>query len=185
MHGLIVNQLRNYTVARYGRPAWIEALRASEVPLPDGPPPLDHIYPDEVAIALVVTLAKLSKTEIRALLEDFGAYLAPVLLRVYEPIIDPAWRTLDVVEHVEERIHTAVRMRDPTAGPPYLTANRRSPTEVDVVYTSARRLCALGEGIVRGLAEHFGEQVVVTQTECMHRGDDRCLIQVQQEPRPA
>ena len=112
------------------------------------------------------------------LLEDFGAFLAGGLLRVYQPLVAREWRTLDVIEHVEAQVHTAVRLRDPNAGPPYLTAKRRSPTEVEVLYTSPRRLCALAEGIVRGLATHYGEAVSMDQPECMLRGDARCLIQV-------
>lgn len=177
MHGLIANQLRSYAVARHGREAWRAALAASGGALPEAPA-LDQIYPDQAIVGVVVALAERTGNSVPAFLEDFGAFLAPTLLRVYEPLVRPEWRTLDVIEHVEERIHTAVRLRDPSAGPPYLTARRVSPTEVEVVYTSPRRLCFLAEGIARGMAGHFREAIAVLQTECMHRGDARCLISV-------
>ena len=185
MHGLIVNQLRQYVVVSYGRAAWADALEVAGVTLRDGPPAIHHIYPDAEVVAIVRALAAAhggGDAGIPALLEDFGAFLAPTLLRVYEPLVRPEWRTLDVIENVEEGIHTAVRARNPGAGPPRLSARRRSPTEVEIIYTSPRRMCTLGEGIVRGLAAHFGEQVAVTQPTCMHRGDDHCLIQVRLTP---
>ncbi len=182
MHGLIANQLRGYALARHSRETWSEAVKASGVELPDGPVPLDRTYPDEEVMALIGALARETGTEVRLLLEDFGAYLAAGLLRVYQPLVSRDWRTLDVIEHVEAQVHTAVRLRDPNAGPPRLSATRRSPTHVDVVYTSPRRLCALATGIVRGLASHYGEAVAVEQPECMLRGDDRCLITVELLP---
>ena len=178
MHGLVANQLRGYVVARYGREAWSHAIRASGTSLPHGPPPLDVTVADGELVAVMVSVAAAAETDIPSLLNEFGVFLAPGLLRIYAPLIQPGWRTLDVIEHVEEEIHTAVRLRDREADPPYLVARRRSPTAVEITYTSPRQLCRLAEGIVRGLAEHFDERVAVTQRECMLRGDARCLIAV-------
>lgn len=139
---------------------------------------MDVNYPDEAIVGMVVALAEETARTPTEVLEDFGEFLAAALLRVYAPLVEKEWRTLDVIEHVEERIHTAVRLRDPRAGPPYLSARRLSQAEVEVDYTSPRRLCALAVGIARGVATHYGESVVVGQSECMHRGDARCLIQV-------
>ncbi len=177
MHGLIVNQLRHFVVETHGREAWARINESAHVTLGDRPP-IDRVYDDADVIAVVVTAATLTHTEPQALLEAFGAFLAPTLLRVYAPLIDSRWRTLDVVEHTEEHIHTAVRLRDPTAGPPYLTAKRTAPDRVVVHYTSPRRLCGVAEGIVRGIATHFGEQVTVRQSRCMLRGDAECEIVV-------
>ena len=165
------------------RPAWAKAIRTSGAALPEGPPPLDVTVPDEDLVAVMVALAAGAGTSIPLLLQDFGVYLAPGLLRIYAPLVQPQWRTLDVIEHVEQHIHTAVRLRDRDADPPYLAARRCSRSEVEVIYTSPRRLCALAEGIIRGLAEHFSEPVRVSQPECMHRGDPRCLLSVVLAPR--
>ena len=181
MHGLIANQLRLFAIARQDRAAWAKALADSGADLPETPPPIDRIYSDEAIVSVVVALAAARGMDTNSLLDDFGAFLAPALLRVYEPLIRPEWRTLDVIEHVEERIHTVVRMRDPMAAPPYLSARRISDDTVEVTYTSPRRLCTLGEGISRGLAERFGERIAVSQPVCMHRGDPKCIIRVQLE----
>ena len=34
----------------------------------------------------------------------------------------------------------------------------------------------LAEGFILGTARHFGESAAIDQPECMHRGDERCLI---------
>ena len=45
-------------------------------------------------------------------------------------------------------------------------------------YRSTRRLCQVAEGIASGLGVHYGEQVEVSQSQCMLRGDARCAITV-------
>lgn len=178
MHGVIVNQLRQFVVGAHGREAWTALLARSGAPLPDGPVPLGQIYPDEAVTAVVVAASEQTGTPVGELLEQFGEFIAPTLLRIYEPLVDPAWRTLDVLEHTEQTIHTVVRTRDAGALPPYLEAVRLSPTEVLLEYTSPRRLCAVAHGITRGVARHYREHVRIEDLECMHQGDRRCLIRV-------
>ena len=55
---------------------------------------------------------------------------------------------------------------------------RISPTEVEIDYRSERKLCAVAKGVARGMAAHFDERISLEETECMHRGDARCLISV-------
>ena len=171
-----MNQFRQYVTDRLGRDAWFPLAESAGVP-PENHR-LDGLYPDEQIVALVLAASRLTGQPLAQVLEDFGIFIAPALLRVYAPLIDPAWRTLDVIEHTEDTIHTVVRARMEGAAPPALLARRVSPAEVQIDYRSTRGLCSLAEGIARGMAIHFGEAVDVDQPECVHRGDERCLISV-------
>jgi hypothetical protein len=175
MHGLIVNQLREYIVATHGRETWDRMLEGVGI-WSESAPNVERIYPDSAALALFDKAVQATGMPIEVVLEDFGRFLAPILLRLYPALVQPGWRTLDVIERTEDRIHTVVRMRDPDAAPPYLKTRRVSPTEVQILYTSPRRLCWLAEGIARGLAKHYRETIEITQPECMHAGGVRCLI---------
>jgi Haem-NO-binding len=106
----------------------------------------------------------------------------PGLLQTYRAFVKPTWRTLDLVAEVETYIHKAVRLREPDAAPPRLRATRTGPTQVVVHYDSPRRLCALPEGIVAGVAAHYGERVTVHQSTCMARGDPSCTLVVDLVP---
>ena len=44
-------------------------------------------------------------------------------------------------------------------------------------YRSERRMCAFAEGLIEGAAEHFGERATIAQPQCMHRGDDHCVLE--------
>jgi hypothetical protein len=40
------------------------------------------------------------------LLESFGEALVPGLVQVYGRLVEPGWRTLDLIEHTEATMHT-------------------------------------------------------------------------------
>ena len=176
MHGIIHVEFRDYAVGQIGEDGWSELLREARV---------DHAtyritetYPDDELTGLVLALARRTDRRVDAVLEDAGRSAARGLLTTYGSFVRPGWRTLDVVEQTETVIHRAVRMRDPGAEPPALEAQRRSPGEVVVLYRSARGLCALGRGIILGIADHHGEAVTVSETRCQHLGDPECEIVV-------
>ncbi|MDB4950557.1 MAG: hypothetical protein JWM27_3206 [Gemmatimonadetes bacterium] len=169
-----MNQLRLFGVERLGREGWEAAAAAAGVP--GGPFHVGETYPDEWMFALVMQASRASGLPVAVVLEEFGAFVAPALLRVYEPLVDPAWRTLDVLEHTERAIHTAVRARMPGAAPPALASRRVADDQVEIDYRSARRLCWVAKGIARGLAAGFGERIEIEEPECMHRGGERCLL---------
>lgn len=58
--------------------------------------------------------------------------------------------------------------------PPRLAVRDAGPDALEVTYDSPRRLCAFLEGLVLGTAAHYGEEVELEQTTCMHRGDPAC-----------
>lgn len=169
-----MNQFRQYVVSRHGRERWVEMM--AESGYAEDHYKLSEVYPDDQLTALVTSAASGTATPVSLLLEDFGAFLAPALLRVYAPLIPAEWRTLDVIAHTEENIHTVVRARMRGAAPPALISRRISPTLVELDYRSERNLCFVAKGIARGLAEHYGEMIGISEPECMHLGGERCLM---------
>jgi tRNA A-37 threonylcarbamoyl transferase component Bud32/predicted hydrocarbon binding protein len=131
-------------------------------------------YPDGDAVTLLQTVADTRGQPLADTVAEFGEFLAPHLLKVAGPLVNPAWRTLDLVEHTEELIHAMVRVERPGAEPPVLEVVRIEPTELHLVYSSRRRLCLLAAGLIRGLARHFGEAVEIEEPGCMLRGDPFC-----------
>jgi tRNA A-37 threonylcarbamoyl transferase component Bud32/predicted hydrocarbon binding protein len=104
----------------------------------------------------------------------FGEYVAPHLIRVAGPLVDPSWRTLDVVEHADALIRSMVHHQQVYSDPPTHEIVRVSPSEIHLVYSSRRKMCAVAAGIVRGVAKHFGELLSVEESACMRRGSPFC-----------
>ena len=174
MHGLIFSELKKFVVARLGADAWnqllTEAGLSAKIYLPT------QAYGDEELGRLVATASRLTGIPAAQLLESFGQFIAPELLRLYSAQINPAWRTLDVIEKTESFVHRAVRLKVPGAEPPRLATTRPRPDEVILEYTSARRLCPVAIGIIKGTATSLKDRVEVSEDQCMLRGDARCLI---------
>jgi hypothetical protein len=176
MHGIVHAELQKFVIARHGRPAWQELLKQSNVGTKAYL--VSQHYPDSDVIALVTTASRMTGTPVPQLLEDFGEFIVPDLVDMYRPFLSPDWRTLDLLEHTEGTIHRVVRLRNPGATPPELRCRRLSAGEVRVSYNSARKMCALARGIIRGLAKHFEETVQIEEGACMHRGAPSCEISV-------
>lgn len=176
MHGVILYELNGFATRRVGPDRWREVLRAQGLEN-DVFTPLET-QPDERVMALVAALAREAGVPQADVLREFGSWLAPHLLALYAPLIMPSWGPAEILQHVETVIHRAVRLRDPAATPPSLVTRRLGPDEVEIVYTSPRRLCALATGLIQGIATCHGRRADIDQPTCMHRGDAACLLSV-------
>ena len=175
MHGIVFDQLREFTVSGYGVEAW-EAMLAQ---VPDRSRYyVSEDYPDAELEALLGAASSLTGSSRNDLLRDFGRFIVPGLLELYGVLIDPKWDILELLENIEGTIHRVVRLRQPGATPPQLGTGRTDTEEVSIFYDSPRMMCALGKGIIEGLQTHYGERLNITDQSCMHRGDPICTLVV-------
>jgi len=176
VHGVIFLELNRFVDARLGPGAWMETIGTAGIThavyLPT------QLYPDADLQAIVSVVSRKMSLEPSQVLEDFGAYIVPSLATLYSALIDAEWTLLDMLEHTESTIHRVVRIRAAGAAPPQIKCTRLRPDEVEIVYTSDRKLCAFARGIIRGLAKIYEEQAVVTEPECMLKGRPACRLHV-------
>lgn len=180
MHGTIFAELKKYVDAKVGGDAWAQLLVSAGL----GPRLYMALqaYPDEELVKIVTAASKATRQPAAVILEDFGLFIAPDLLGMYRSLVKPEWRSLEVIEHTEDTIHKVVRRQHADATPPYLRASRTGPEQVTVIYDSPRRLCAVAKGIIRGVGEHYKEQLILRETSCMHVGAVACTIEVDRKP---
>ena len=96
----------------------------------------------------------------------------------YPSYFDAAGNARTFLLTVENRIHELVRATVPDARPPQLHVEPLAEDGVVIRYSSPRRLCVLLDGLVRGTASHFGEDVEIEQIACMHAGAEACVFEV-------
>jgi predicted hydrocarbon binding protein len=177
LHGMIFVELKKYAEARIGADAWRALLR--EAGLGAKVFLMIEAYDDADATKLVAATARLMAKEPAQVLEDFGDFVVPDLMAIYGALAQPGWRTLDLLEHVENTVHRVVRLRSPGAKPPEIRCTRDSKAVARIVYTSPRRMCAFARGLVVGVARYYGEDVRIVEPSCMLRGDPHCEIVVE------
>lgn len=176
MHGLILVQLQKFAQQALGPEEWRGALSKSGLDRTSFSAGL--VYEDRQALELIVLAAETLNVPVDEVVEMFGRFLSTELVRLYHRVIKPDWRTLDIIENTETFIHSAVRVGNPGAVPPVLDAIRLSENELQLLYSSDRKLCKLAIGIIKGLADHFHEVIEIYKDSCMLHGDPFCTFRL-------
>jgi predicted hydrocarbon binding protein len=167
--------LKAFVEKKLGAAAWhdISASRGLSIPY------LAHNkYLDKEMETVVTAIADRSRTSVAAVLREIGEFLAPAFIQMSSSMISSEWRTIDLPENIEEKIHVPLRRQMPDAKPPVLRIRRVSPEEVRILYGSSHRLCPFTEGLIKGIANHYRETVSIEQPSCMFRGDTVCELRV-------
>lgn len=176
MHGIIFTKMKMFVDQNFGPETWGTLLKEagleSKVYIPQ------MTYPDEEAIAIVSTAAKMTGQPVADILEDFGKYIATSLIDMYKVIIDPKWTTIDLIANTEDMIHSAIREDQKGADPPVLNTKRPSPEQVVIKYSSPRQMCPVLKGIAKGIADHNNEKINIDETTCMLNGDPNCTVSI-------
>ena len=181
MHGLILLQLQKFAQQAIGSEHWRSLLK--EAGFEESVFSAGRVYEDQQVFRLVEIAAKALGIPADQVLESFGRFLSTELVRLYQRVIKPEWKTLDIIENTETFIHSAVRVGNPGAMPPPLDAIRTGPNDLQLLYSSERKLCKLAIGIIKGLADHFHEVIEIEHDACMHRGDPYCTFQLKRVQR--
>ncbi len=185
MKGIIFNLLEEVVTQEHGEEAWEDLLDRSGV---EGAYTSLGSYPDQEFVALLQALPSDVGPTPGDLLRWFGRAAIPLLAQRYPVFFEGHDSTQSLLQALNDIIHPEVRKLYPGAEVPIFDLDpipgRDLPDHAVVLgYRSARRLCALAEGFVQGVADHFGEQVTFEQPSCMLRGDDRCALVCTFSPR--
>jgi hypothetical protein len=181
MHGLVFTELEKFVTRMQGAEQWQRVLDQAQ---------MKHqvfvavgTYPDADLLKLVQAATVVTKKPASQLLEGFGEFITPTLFSMYRTVILAEWRSLDLIENTEQVIHTVVRSRG--GSPPVLSTKRVDATHLTVSYGSQRKLCALARGIIRGIAKHYGEQILIAEPQCMLAGAKSCRLDLALGALPA
>ena len=179
MYGIIFTFLKEYVEERHGgNETWRTLVKATTgqehkiyFPVVD--------YSDEEIVGLAQTAADALGLSLPVVLEDFGSYVGPRLMSFYPMYLkDGLDNSFDMIIHAGANIHDAIHRHNPDRKPPHLSAQRESDDVLIIHYHSHRKLCHVVRGIVRGLGEHFNEELTIEETQCMYEGAKECVIKV-------
>ncbi len=161
MHGLIHTELAGFVTQNHGEGTWQQLL--ADAGFPGKAYDVFEIYDDSEIAAIVAAASAALGVEADVVLESFGRYLAPQLIALHTELIDPSWKTLDLLLNVEETVHQVVRIESEGAAPPVLRFTQVGPGLLELHYNSPRNMVAVARGIMTGFADHFGETISIDQ----------------------
>ena len=98
MHGIIFFYIQKFAdEATSGKTTWLK-LRET-VTATDSRYLPNEVYPDTDAIELLQKIADTCGEPLPVLIQRFGEFLAPHLVKVAGQHVDPSWQTLDLIEN--------------------------------------------------------------------------------------
>lgn len=175
MKGIVYSVVEEVVTGRFGYDMWDEVLDRSGAAgvytsLAD--------YPDAELSAIVWAISQITGASVDEVLVLAGRAGFAVLAAHHADLVQPyaSWR--DLVDHLDHIIHPEVCKIYLGAEPPRFSASGTTEGPILLEYRSARGLCRLAEGLVRGAGDSFATPVEVVHTACVRDGAEVCVLEV-------
>jgi hypothetical protein len=120
-------------------------------------------YPFDEMTSLITELSLETKIPIEELLIIYGEYLFAELVKIYPDSLAKHNCAFDLLTHLDSHIHVEVKKLYPEAELPIFIPNRLNESEMEMDYFSSRGLVDLAEGLIRGSANFFGQEVQIVR----------------------
>lgn len=174
MKGILFEVVAQVVERSAGHAAWDAALTAAGS---HGAFTSLGSYDDGEFLAIVGAVADQRGEAVADTARWLGRRALPLLVERY-PTFAVGHNTRSFVLTLNHVIHPEVRKLFPGADAPDFIATDRPDGAVALEYRSTRALCTLAEGLILGTGDHFADPVQVSQSECVHRGDERCMLEL-------
>jgi predicted hydrocarbon binding protein len=138
-----------------------------------------EIYEEQDFPILLSKLSKIINKSVMEIERDFGIAFFDTLLTLAKHHIENIDNLFQFLRAVDSVIHIEVKKSDSQAYTPTLLYDQPSENTLIIRYLSKRKMCFFAEGLIAGAANYFNTPVNIVQTECIHCGDQHCLIQVE------
>lgn len=175
MKGVIFNVLEELVIETAGMESWNAILAASGS---DGIFTSGESYSDEELFAIVAEVCKALDMPAEKVIGIFGEYLFDQLDVRHPSFVAHANGLKDFLMSVDTVIHGEVLKLYTNPNLPRFEYQDRGDNELTMHYRSPRKLCILAEGLVRGAAKRFGQEITIEHPICMHNGADHCQLDV-------
>ena len=177
MKGVIFVKLSEFVEQTWGEVFWDELLEESNPPS-GGAYTTVSTYDDQELFNIVTLITQKKQLTMAQAQQAFGQWLFKELLKSAPGHSVTTTDTFAWLRAVQDVIHVEVLKLNPDSILPEFTFLEQTDTTMRLQYESPRPLCFLCEGLIQGLAQHNGESVTTTQTECIHEQGERCVIEV-------
>lgn len=174
MKGVLFNVVEEAVSQEWGEQTWDDLLLDCGL---EGAYTALGNYPDTDLVALVRAASVRLETSVDDVLRTLGRLTFAPLWARYRSTSDAPASMREFLPLLDDVIHPEVLKLYPGASVPRF-AIRDEGDHLEMDYLSVRSMCMLAEGLVVGLAGHFGENVIVDQSRCKERGDDRCTLRI-------
>ena len=118
-------------------------------------------YPFEELVALVISVHITEQVEIEEIIYKFGVYLFKKLVHMAPFLVQGSKNTLEVISKVDTYIHIEVKKLYPEAELPKFKVLTFEGNNLEMLYSSDKKLEILAKGLMIGASKYFNEEIVV------------------------
>lgn len=173
MKGVIFNILEEMVITECGMQSWNDILQQLEL---DGIYTSTESYPDTELFALVNAISEQTGIPTATLTGAYGEFLFTRLAERYPLFIDSQPTLRDFLKSVDSVIHIEVKKLFSNPSLPKFECEDLEDGRLLMRYHSARKLCTLAEGLIRGAAIKYATTIEIEHEVCYHKGNDHCDI---------
>lgn len=171
MKGVVFTEFLEMVEARYSADMVDDVLDDTR-PASGGAYTSVGTYDHHEMVALLQALSRRSGVAVAVLLREFGEYLFGRFARAYPAVFGRPTDAFGFLAGLDGIIHAEVRKLYPDAELPRFEVESCDGSRLVLVYTSARHLEDLAEGLLRGCVAHFGGGETLSR-ETLGDGADR------------
>ena len=184
MHGVILKTLQDFVIEEYGRDGWETVQQEADVDEKVYVPVT--VYPDQDVYEIAQAAGDVTGESPRQILRDYGRYVVPPLVSLYDIHIDEEWTALELIANIQQ-FHTSLRTRDMVnmTTPRVRSEWVEEGETVRITYDSDRQLCDVAFGAIQGVGDLFDTPLVFEEETCMLEGDDQCTFTITSDERDA
>jgi predicted hydrocarbon binding protein len=177
MKGIINKGIQEMVETKYNTDVWekIKSLAGCEEPFFA----ISLDYPDEMTMRLVKAASEVSGLPIETVMIEYGKFMVPNTLRKhYKTYFALGGSSSREFLLNIGRVHEQATRSITNSIPPRFEYEDLPDGRLLMHYNSKRGLCAVLRGLILGVGILFNEELQVQETACMHRGDQRCTMEV-------
>ena len=178
MKGAVFAGFSEYAEKTFGLSVWLKTLESCNL-ASNGEYVSTELYNDEEFVVILEALSKRTDTSIEELNRGFGHFFFPVLMSMAVQYVKDIDHLFDFMRAVHDVIHIEVQKSDALAYTPTLLYDQPKEDVLIIRYASKRKMCHFAEGLILGAADHYKQPVTLSQSKCLCKGDEYCLIRVE------
>ena len=173
MKGVILNLVEEVVVSSHGEETWERLLDQAGV---GGAYTSLGSYQDAELMRIVAAASVALELPEQDVLRWVGRQAMPLMIGRWPGFFAAHRTTKSFLRTLNAIIHAEVHKLYPGATCPHFDFAEGADDALLIGYRSKRRLCGLAHGFIEGAAAHYHETAELQHLECMHRGDDACLL---------
>lgn len=176
MKGIVFNIFSDLVTESFGWETWDQLIERTQ-PGSEAIYTSGDVYPDEELMAYVTELSKITRASQPELVRAFGKYMMHKFKSIHPEFLE-GQDAKSFLASVHDVIHVEVKKLHPDSLLPTFEYEDPAADELVMIYSSERKLCALAEGLIDGVAEVFGQEITIQHPQCMHEGGESCRLEL-------